>query len=144
MIRVRGVGSLYWGLEVAPVVDLPERTEDGDLEWSEVRFPLGDQRRFCGGWVQEDTPPYRATRPFRGFRIRLSKVRAFHFGLCDTADDVPDTLKYHLIPDAKPWEINDWGMDVREDDETEGTEGEEEGEDHSSSLSGPVPEPGQR
>ena len=98
MIEVHGVGPIYWGHE------RPLETAAGELR----QFELADQRWLTYSWVVEDSPPYR--KSIWGFRLKLSKYRGLHVGICRKADSPPHTGLVNISPS----DIGVWGRQTED------------------------------
>jgi hypothetical protein len=86
MIRVRGIGPLYWGIE-----------HDSSTP------------RSSYAWVVETTPPYRKSTWGHQFRLGHTSV---HFGLCTKETD-PEIIALHdgKAVETNPKVIGTWYMD---------------------------------
>lgn len=83
MIRVRGIGPVYWGID---------SEHDG--------------KRSSYAWVVETTPPYR--KSVWGHLFGWGR-RAFHFGLCVREKDPKEIARWTGEGlDVTPQEIAEW------------------------------------
>jgi hypothetical protein len=82
MIRIHGIGRLYWGIE----------------------RELVDKRWVTPAWLVEDSPPYR--RSSHGCRIRFAPDQALHLGLCHRS-----LAPHKEMPQYSPTQIGKWGKD---------------------------------
>jgi hypothetical protein len=78
MIRVRGAGPVFWGVEHDP----------------------SDRRVLISSWMVEDQPPWRES--IWAFRARLGNA-AIHMGLCRRRDTA-----LHKDLEVDPHEIGQW------------------------------------
>lgn len=124
MIVVRGAGPFYWGIE-EPEIPVSTFWMDGDNSpYEDVPLPasafeLSDQRRLTWAWLVEVEEPFR--KSFFAFRVKLSKTKAIHIGLCRKGEPTRRALSTdeELWDRYSPSAISGWGVQREESNSEE-------------------------